>query len=161
GELYHYTVAACVDDLRTDPFAVFAQSAREVGIEVDFRDPTQRLCASAAFDAVRFTRREKLMAAIAKLPVTVISEGNGPIGGPAGNRVAPSVAHTAQSVVDLIGRSRLVLCPLPQYTGHDPLVLAALGAGAVAVSSPSAIYETQFVAGREMVFYETAEEAAD
>ena len=74
-------------------------------------------------------------------------------------RVEPS--RSATGLLQIMGDSRFVICPTPHMTGFHERALGAFTAGAMVVSTPNEIIETNFVTGAEFLFARNETELAN
>ncbi len=161
-DLFEGVTARAAADLRLDPVAELDAACREAGVTLDHADdPEARRLLSAVLDQVKFERRRRLLRAVARLPVTVISDRpiDEPLPGSATLRIAESRGF-AELLATMAG-SRCVLAPLPHMTGFHERALGAFTAGAAVVAAPNLLLETCFAQRREIAFYRSPEDAAD
>ena len=150
--LFDAVTAAAVSDWRIDPLEELLKACRESGCDLDFRNVDARFLLTAIVDYVKFARRRLLLRAVAHLPVTVISDRDIHEEIP-DNDIRFASPRSSTELLQVMADSQCVICPTPHMTGFHERVLGAFTAGAVVVSSPNEIVETNFVAGEEFVFF--------
>jgi hypothetical protein len=149
--LFDAVTAAAVDDWRVDPLMELLKACREFDYGLDFRTADARFLLTAVVDYVKFTRRRRLLRALAHLPVTVISDRELDEDIPGSNiRIEPP--RSATGLLQIMADSQCVICPTPHMTGFHERALGAFTAGAVVLSTPNDIVETSFVVGEEFLF---------
>ena len=149
--LFDAVTASAVADWRIDPLSELLKACRDCDSSLDFRTADARFLLTAVFDYVKFARRRRLLRAVAHLPVTVISDRALDEDIPGNNiRIEPS--RSATGLLQIMGDSQFVICPTPHMTGFHERALSAFTAGAVVVSTPNEVLETNFVAGAEFLF---------
>jgi hypothetical protein len=148
-----------VADWRIDPLAELLRACRDSDCGLDFRTADARFLLTAVVDYVKFTRRRRLLRALAHLPVTVISDRD-PDEEIRGDNIRFAPPRSATELLQLMADSQCVICPTPHMTGFHERALGAFTAGAVMVSSPNEIAETNFVAGEEFIFFRHETELA-
>jgi hypothetical protein len=149
--LFDAVTSSAVTDWHIDPLAELLKACRDCGCGLDFRNADARFLLTAVVDYVKFARRRRLLRAVAHLPITVISDRPLDEDIPGNNiRIEPS--RSATELLRIMGDSWLVICPTPHMTGFHERALGAFTAGAVVVSTPNEVIETNFVAGSEYLF---------
>lgn len=151
-ELFDSVTAIAVDDLTVDPLTQTLIACQDGNIAVDLRNPDFRFLISAVLDYVKFARRDRLVRALSGLPVTIISDLD------VSHRFSGSKLTFLQhrsfpELIDAMGDSKIVLCPLPHYTGFHERALAGFTAGAAIFAAPNEVLETNFWQGRDMLTY--------
>jgi hypothetical protein len=158
--IFDAVTASAVADWRIDPLGELLKACRDCDSSLDFRTADARFLLTAIVDYVKFTRRRRLLRAVAHLPVTVISDRPLDEEVPGNNiRIKPSCSAT--ELLQVMGDSRLVICPTPHMTGFHERALGAFTAGAVVVSTPNEVIETNFVAGAEFLFVQNEMDLAN
>ncbi len=146
-------------DWRLDPITELVNACGEIGITLNWRDADDRFLLTTILDHVKFVRRQRLLMAIAHLPVTVVTDRNVDLG--LGNsRVTFAKSRSATDLLLLMADSRVVISPSPHLTGFHERSLGALAAGAALVSSPNRVLEADLVHWRDLVFFEKEAELA-
>ncbi|SAL72120.1 hypothetical protein AWB71_04461 [Caballeronia peredens] len=158
-ELFDSVTAIAVDDLTVDPLTQTLIACQEGNIAVNFQDPDIRFLVTAILDYVKFARRDRLVRAISRLPVTVVSDRDVSHRF-AGSKLRLMKDRSFPELIDTMGDSKIVLCPLPHYTGFHERALAAFTAGATVFAAPNEVLETNFWQGRDMLTYRTPEHLA-
>lgn len=149
--LFDAVTASAVADWRIDPLAELLKACRDCNSSLDFRTADAQFLLTAVVDYVKFTRRRRLLRAVAHLPVTVISD-RALDENISGNNIRVEPSRSATGLLQIMGDSQLVICPTPHMTGFHERALGAFTAGAVVVSTPNEIIETNFVTGAEFLF---------
>jgi hypothetical protein len=149
--LFETVTSAAVADWRIDPLAELLKACRESDCGLDFRTADARFLLTAVVDYVKFARRRRLLRAVAHLPVTVISDRALDEDIP-GSNIRFEPPRSATGLLQVMADSQCVICPTPHMTGFHERSLGAFTAGAVVVSTPNEVVETNFVAGSEFLF---------
>ena len=149
--LFDAVTATAVANWRIDPLAELLKACRDCDYGLDFRTADARFLLTAVVDYVKFARRRRLVRALAHLPVTVISDRALDEDIP-GSNIRFEPPRSATGLLQIMADSQCVICPTPHMTGFHERVLGAFTAGAVVVSTPNDIVETNFVAGKEFLF---------
>jgi hypothetical protein len=119
-----------------------------------------RFLLTTIMDHVKLVRRQRLLQAIAHLPITVIIDGSPDL--PLENsRIEFVETRSASAILSLMADSRCVLCPTPHFNGFHERVLGAFTAGAAVISSPNRVFQADFMHRRDLVFFRHENEAAD
>jgi hypothetical protein len=149
--LFDAVTESAVVDWRIDPLAELLKASRDCDTNLDLRTADGRFLLTAVVDYVKFARRQRMLRAVAHLPVTVVSDR--PLDEDiVGNKIRIEPSRSATELLHLMGDSQLVVCPTPHMTGFHERALGAFTAGAVVVSTPNEIIETNFVEGTEFLF---------
>ena len=157
--LFDAVTAAAVANWRIDPLAELLKAGRDSDCSLDFRTADARFLLTAVVDYVKFARRRRLLRALAHLPVTVISDWDSEAALPSDNiKLAPP--RSATELLRVMADSQCVICPTPHMTGFHERALGAFTAGAVVVSMPNEVVETNFLAGKEFIFASNETELA-
>lgn len=157
--LFYDVSAKASADWRLDPITELVHACTEIGITLNWRDADDRFLLTTILDHVKFVRRQRLLMAIAHLPVTVVTDRNVDLG--LGNsRVTFAKSRSATDLLLLMADSRIVISPSPHLTGFHERSLGALAAGAALVSSPNKVLEADLVHWRDLVFFEKEAELA-
>ncbi|WP_354673871.1 glycosyltransferase [Cupriavidus alkaliphilus] len=159
-EIFESVSENTVDDLEADPLMEMFRTFQELQIPINFQDPDVRFLFTAVLDFVKFSRRDKLISAIQHLPVTVISDVR-PENPREMNRLKFLGSRSFPSLIETMGNSKAVICPLPHYNGFHERSLAAFTAGAAVIAAPNEILESQFTQGKDMLTYRNLEELAN
>jgi spore maturation protein CgeB len=101
---------------------------------------------------VKFERRRRILRAISHLPITVIGDQTPDIGISQG-KLRFQTSRTFDHLLHLMADSRAVICPTPHMTGFHERVLGAMSAGSAVLSSPNHLLQSQFVDGKELLFF--------
>jgi glycosyltransferase involved in cell wall biosynthesis len=149
--LFDSVTAAAVADWRIDPLAELLKACRDSDCGLDFGTADARFLLTAVVDYVKFARRRRLLRAVAHLPVTVISDRAFDEEIP-GNNIRFEPPRSATGLLQVMADSQCVVCPTPHMTGFHERALGAFTAGAVVVSTPNEVVETNFIAGGEFLF---------
>ena len=158
--IFEAVVEACVANLRLDPLHEVLAACQDAGLEFDPRDPDSRFLLTTALDFVKFARRQRLVRAVAHLPVSIMSRAPFEEGTP-GCRLRPIQTRSASEMLAAIAETRCVICPLPHMTGYHERALGAFTAGAAVVASPNHILETEFNHGQGVLIYQSELELVD
>ena len=158
-ELFESVTAVTVDDLATDPLTQMLIACQDANIAVNLRDPDMRFLITAVLDFVKFARRDRLVRAISHLPVTIISDHD------VSERFSSTNLKLMKDrpfpdLIDTMGDTKIVLCPLPHHTGFHGRPLAAFTSGAAVFAAPNEVLETNFRQGRDMLTYKTHDHLA-
>jgi hypothetical protein len=157
--LFDAVTATALADWRIDPLAELLKACRDSDCGLDFRAADARFLLTAVVDYVKFARRRRLLRAIAHLPVTVISDRGLDEDLPGSNiRLLPP--RSATGLLQAMADSQCVICPTPHMTGFHERALGAFTAGAIMLSMPNEVVETNFIAGQEFLFARSETEAA-
>lgn len=148
--MFEEIVSACVEDWSRDPIFDLQMKLSEVGIHSNYSDPDIRFLLTTAMDAIKFGRRQRLVKALADLPVTFVTDRPAqgiPI--PANAKVQPSTSF--RGLLSLMGDAKCVLSPGPHITGYHERALGTLSAEAVLVSFPNRVLEANLQRGKDFV----------
>jgi glycosyltransferase involved in cell wall biosynthesis len=148
--LFDAVTASAVAEWRIDPLAELLKACRDCDCGLDFRNADARFLLTAVVDYVKFARRRRLLRAVAHLPITVISDR--PLDEEVPDNIRIEPPRSATGLLQIMGDSRFVICPTPHMTGFHERALGAFTAGAIVVSTPNEVIETNFVAGTEYLF---------
>ncbi|MDQ0140080.1 glycosyltransferase [Cupriavidus necator] len=146
-----------VDNLEADPLMEIFRAFQELQMPINFQDSDVRFLFTAVLDFVKFSRRDKLVSAIQHLPVTVISDVT-PENLGEKSKLKLIGSRSFPSLIETMGNSKTVVCPLPHYSGFHERALAAFTAGATVIAAPNEILESHFIQGKEMLTYRSLEE---
>jgi hypothetical protein len=158
--IYENVVEKATANWRVDPIVELFAGCRAADVRFDLGTADARFLLSTILDVVKFARRRRLVAAIAHLPVTIVTDQK------QYEALAPSSRSrfveqcSSSELLRLIGDSRLVICPTPHMTGYHERVLGTFSAGAVVVSAPNSVLSSHFVHGRDMVFFQDENQLA-
>jgi len=154
SEVFEAVVEASIANLQLDPLNEVFTACREAGLTFEPRDPDSRFLLTTILDFVKFERRQRLVSAVAHLPVSIMSRTPFEEATP-GCRLRHIQPRSASEMLAVMADSRCVICPLPHMTGHHERALAALTAGAAVVAAPNHVLETEFRPGRDLLIYKT------
>jgi hypothetical protein len=146
-------------DWRLNPITELVKACREIGIALNWQDADDRFLLTTVLDRVKFLRRQRLLTALAHLPMTVVTDRNVDLS-LANSRVTFAQSRSVTDLLFLMADSRVVISPSPHLTGFHERPLAALTAGAALVSSPNKALEADLVHWRDLVFFEKETELA-
>lgn len=150
--VYEAAVEQAVHDWSVDPLDAVLGACTAAGLPFDINDADSRFLLSTVLDKVKFERRWRLVSVLAHLPITLLT-GDG-AGEPwAQQRARILKPMNVSEMFALMGDSRAVICPNPHITGHHERTLGALTAGAAVLAASNRLHETQFMHGREILFF--------
>ena len=152
--VFDAAVEASLANLQLDPLHEVVAACREAGLAFDPNDVDSRFLLTTTLDFVKFERRQRLVRAVAHLPVTIMSRAPFEEGTP-GSRLRPIRTRSASEMMATMAESRCVICPLPHMTGYHERALGAFTAGAGVIAAPNHILETEFRPGRDLLIYKT------
>jgi hypothetical protein len=157
--LFHDVSAKTSRDWQLDPLGELVNACREIGITLDWTDADDRFLLTMLMDHTKFARRQRLVKALAGLPVTVMTDREEDRVAE-NSRIAFIESRSASGLLSLMADSRCVLCPTPHLTGFHERALGAFTAGAAVVSSPNRVLEAALVHGRDLMFFRDETDAA-
>lgn len=150
--LFEDTVGEALQDWRIDPVSLVETMFADLGMPWNWRNPDCRLLASLVQDFVKLTRRRTMLEALVGLPVTVLSDQTNP-----DDRFTTISAMQAVDLLGLMNRSDIVVCPTTHPSGFHERPLSAFTASAAVVSCPNGPLESNFLHGRDMMFFSDPE----
>jgi hypothetical protein len=158
--IFEHVTARCEADLSLDARVELRAACRAAGLAFDVNRPESRTLLTITLDHVKSQRRRSLVQALRHLPVTLLSTVP-PFAPEPGDRLKLAAARDFTDLLRVMGDSRIVLCPLPHMTGWHERALGAFSAGAAVVAAPNEPLEVNFRHGEHLMFYRSAEQAAD
>ena len=157
--VYDEVSERCIRDLALDPRLEARAACKEAGLAFDVRNADGRFLMTTILDRVRFDRRYRLVQALRRFPVTLLSDHAFDAG--EDSRILSAPARSFRELLALTSDSRAVICPLPHHTGFHERALGAFTAGAAVIAAPNALLETHFRPGRDMFRYRSEGDLAD
>jgi hypothetical protein len=158
-EIFHAVTEKAVDRLNCDPLVEIFRALSEVRLGIAIDDPDILFLVTTTLDFVKFSRRQKLIAAIQHLPITVVSDRK--IEAPSDDSKLRFIEErTFPQLIETMARSKSVICPLPHHSGFHERSLAAFSTGAAVIAAPNEILETNFLIGEELFVYRSLEDLA-
>jgi glycosyltransferase involved in cell wall biosynthesis len=144
-------------DLGRDPRVEVRRAFTDLGVAFDSRKHAHRQLLTATLEDVRLAREQAVLEALAGLPVTVASTSAPGAAVPTGVRWVQ--VRDFREKLALMRRADVVVRPSRHHSGFDPLVMAALTAGAAVVTSPNTVLEGDFAVGQDLLVYRSAAQA--
>jgi len=152
--VFDEVVAISVADWRKEPLVELKLALQALEWSFDPRQAEHRFLLSAILDYVKFARRRDMLGALVGLPVTLVPDQKGDYP----DSFSIEQARTAAELLDLMRRSRVVICPTTHPTGHHERPLSAFTASAAVLSTPNRMLAASFRDG-ESIMFATAPEA--
>ena len=153
GRTYKYIfeqiTSECGADWTLDPAVELKRSLAELGIHLNGLDVDHRFLLTATLDYVKFDRRYKILECLRGLPITLVADRKID-SEKLWSEVNLLEARTAADLLNLMARSRVVLCPTTHMTGFHERPLSAFTAGAAVVSTPCIPLQTHFSHGEDI-----------
>jgi hypothetical protein len=152
ASIFEVTAWRCNHDFSLDPLITLTRDCADAGIPFDIKNEDSRFLYSTVADFVKFERRRRILKAISHLPITIIGD-RPPDASISRGKLRFQTSRSFDHLLHLMADSRAVICPTPHMTGFHERVLGAMSAGSAVLSSPNHLLQSQFVDGKELLFF--------
>lgn len=150
--IFNSVIEDCGENWSLDPITELNGALRDLNISFDNQNVDHRFLLTCILDYVKFDRRQRMLASISGLPVTVVSD----------HKLDPHFdgkgfseleARNAHELMNLMDDYAIVLCPTTHFTGFHERPLFAFNNASTVVSAPCRPLESHFTHNEDIVFY--------